>query len=1012
MLGVISPHVDNNKNSPGGMAATAPAASTSTTCWNWESTGVPSIIDFDPPSPIPAYRSASATSISAAKISTTAMEPASPVFDIANRSPLNQVRVYNFPNTTSSPGQLVDCLTLHTTSNRSSNLSTSSEYNTLDSDSTPVYYATLSSPVTYYDGLSSSNHDAPLSLPELVQKAGQSAHDLSTETPSNPSILESTCTILPPLVTPYEATRTRQHQPNRGTPFAEGPVLPNGVKECGISSHHWDIKDVKLPRVPTFDPYELWPTGHCRRIYSQACERARRHQSGWAMRNTNNHNPQVLKKSCLGVLECSAGCLVHGKPLSLRPAICDKARKKQINRMCITPGCSGRLVLRNCRGHSGYPVTHFWRFANGAVYFEAKGEHDHNRPSLKTFGLSESYSSFDVDLTTFGRFPVSKRSGLTNTNPGASSPLTDNSKIESDGLLEEEEAANGMAFSTPSSFERLKGMCKKDVLIDPSPWVNNSSKQATSLNRLYKDKRNKVEPLPTILFGQPSGLNEGISKRTKKNRCRKPSFESSRPVKSDSALRQVPKWFAENSKSYLQKHEPYTYSNLDLAGSLSTSTELGLSATCQIEQANQWTMPPVNLPIYPEGATNSSEANQVAFMLPNHCAPLNETMMISTSAYGSPLVMDIPPGPPNVCSSPFSSRSSRWSSSTSSLSVSSSRTHHTPKNLCAFGNGAVLSQINGFSGYPDINAEAVGGTVSSYISDSGGMETYEQNAYAAGMTDMLQSEMSYPSGRNYAMTVVHNSHAASKNSLWPDPSETTFPTHFPVDEFQEARIHQDEVAGLVGYSTSDAQCEQLNTFWIPSDSFEIQADPHHCYNSSNPTENYETLPNPQHSAHAVNEQPHSTLFQLAKNQTYQVCLNESHSSEIAQNTSDMFRSSETSAFSQSVSSSITGDGQLFPPIHVANQENAPLDPIGDWDTYPTTWIAHTTLPPVAVAAAQCSINDQLDELPNPPLLIPMTEHVDFDKTHTTMNSNPTNWVSEKEISECTETCIYESFNSY
>ncbi|CAH8566474.1 unnamed protein product [Schistosoma mattheei] len=142
--------------------------------------------------------------------------------------------------------------------------------------------------------------------------------------------------------------------------------------------------------VNYYDSYELWPTGHCRRVYAQTCERARRHQSGWAMRNTNNHNPQVLKKSCLGVLECSMNCMVQGKPLSLRPAICDKARKKQCNRECITPGCKGRLILRNCRGHSGYPVTHFWRFANGAVYFEAKGEHDHNRPSLKTFGLTES----------------------------------------------------------------------------------------------------------------------------------------------------------------------------------------------------------------------------------------------------------------------------------------------------------------------------------------------------------------------------------------------------------------------------------------------------------------------------------------------------------------------------------------------------------------------------------------------------------------------------------------------
>ncbi|KAL3315635.1 Glial cells missing [Cichlidogyrus casuarinus] len=87
----------------------------------------------------------------------------------------------------------------------------------------------------------------------------------------------------------------------------------------------WDIKNIKLSKVTHFDTYDIWPDGSVRNIYSLTNERARRHQSGWAMRNTNNHNPQVLKKSCLGVLECSAKC----RPYYLRPAICDKARKKQ-----------------------------------------------------------------------------------------------------------------------------------------------------------------------------------------------------------------------------------------------------------------------------------------------------------------------------------------------------------------------------------------------------------------------------------------------------------------------------------------------------------------------------------------------------------------------------------------------------------------------------------------------------------------------------------------------------------
>jgi hypothetical protein len=60
---------------------------------------------------------------------------------------------------------------------------------------------------------------------------------------------------------------------------------------------------------------------------------ARRHVSGWAMRNTNNHNAHILKKSCLGVYVCSHGCrLDNGAKIQLRPAICDKARRKQIGK--------------------------------------------------------------------------------------------------------------------------------------------------------------------------------------------------------------------------------------------------------------------------------------------------------------------------------------------------------------------------------------------------------------------------------------------------------------------------------------------------------------------------------------------------------------------------------------------------------------------------------------------------------------------------------------------------------
>lgn len=111
------------------------------------------------------------------------------------------------------------------------------------------------------------------------------------------------------------------------------------------------------------------------------------------MRNTNNHNCQILKKSCLGVVVCSRGCtLPDGSRLQLRPAICDKARQKQQSKknqnllvlhlwpclpdwtLCVSeklcPSCNATLELLPCRGHSGYPVTNFWRVDGKAIFFQ------------------------------------------------------------------------------------------------------------------------------------------------------------------------------------------------------------------------------------------------------------------------------------------------------------------------------------------------------------------------------------------------------------------------------------------------------------------------------------------------------------------------------------------------------------------------------------------------------------------------------------------------------------------
>lgn len=154
-----------------------------------------------------------------------------------------------------------------------------------------------------------------------------------------------------------------------------------------IMTKDWDINDTNIPHIPDSELHEFseWTDGHVKLVFNANNEEARKHTSGWAMRNTNNHNVNILKKSCLGVLVCSAGCILpNGDRIHLRPAICDKARKKQQGKPCPNRACkNGRLDVMPCRGHCGYPVTHFWRHSDNAIFFQAKGVHDHPRPEPK-----------------------------------------------------------------------------------------------------------------------------------------------------------------------------------------------------------------------------------------------------------------------------------------------------------------------------------------------------------------------------------------------------------------------------------------------------------------------------------------------------------------------------------------------------------------------------------------------------------------------------------------------------
>uniref|UniRef100_A0A8C5PCJ3 Glial cells missing transcription factor 1 n=1 Tax=Leptobrachium leishanense TaxID=445787 RepID=A0A8C5PCJ3_9ANUR len=146
---------------------------------------------------------------------------------------------------------------------------------------------------------------------------------------------------------------------------------------------NWDINDIKLPQDPEqMDWFQEWPDSYVKHIYSSSDRNAQRHLSGWAMRNTNNHNSRILKKSCLGVLVCSNDCTApDGRKTYLRPAICDKARQKQQSKHCAY--CNGSLKLISCRGHGGFPVTNFWRHEGPYIYFQTKGVHDHPKPETK-----------------------------------------------------------------------------------------------------------------------------------------------------------------------------------------------------------------------------------------------------------------------------------------------------------------------------------------------------------------------------------------------------------------------------------------------------------------------------------------------------------------------------------------------------------------------------------------------------------------------------------------------------
>ncbi|XP_056199544.1 chorion-specific transcription factor GCMa [Falco biarmicus] len=181
----------------------------------------------------------------------------------------------------------------------------------------------------------------------------------------------------------------------------------------------WDINDIKLPQdVRQIDWFQEWPDSYIKRIYSSEDKNAQKHHSSWAMRNTNNHNSRILKKSCLGVVVCGNDCsTLDGRKIYLRPAICDKARQNNSVRKCC-PNCNGPLQLLSCRGHGGYPVTNFWRHEGQFIFFQSKGAHDHPRPETKI--EAEARRSVQKAQTAFSpSYPRLKRIQETESLTGA-----------------------------------------------------------------------------------------------------------------------------------------------------------------------------------------------------------------------------------------------------------------------------------------------------------------------------------------------------------------------------------------------------------------------------------------------------------------------------------------------------------------------------------------------------------------------------------------------------------------
>ncbi|XP_053566357.1 chorion-specific transcription factor GCMa [Bombina bombina] len=254
----------------------------------------------------------------------------------------------------------------------------------------------------------------------------------------------------------------------------------------------WDINDIKLPKDPELtDWFQEWPDSYVKHIYSSSDRNAQRHLSGWAMRNTNNHNSRILKKSCLGVLVCSNDCSApSGKKIYQRPAICDKARQKQQSKRC--PNCGGNLKLISCRGHGGFPVTNFWRHEGPFIYFQTKGVHDHPKPETK----------LESDTRKTGH---KKRTAVVSTSLGLKKSRSDESFA---GELNQE----NLAYIAMNQERILPSYDFNDIEMEQAP-EQNMLNNCLSLSKSYNSDRGAYFMEPFSDVEKTNGCNQSDNEK-------------------------------------------------------------------------------------------------------------------------------------------------------------------------------------------------------------------------------------------------------------------------------------------------------------------------------------------------------------------------------------------------------------------------------------------------------------------------------------------------------------------